>query len=243
MSRIRLVAIIGYACIGLVALYIAWLAPLIASKATPYERYFSTAVTCYTQNDYPCAQEQFALAVWNADTPSQRSPALFNLANTHFFMGEYTQAKILFHEAKLEGANPEAVKFNLAFAESLEASMKQLIRDIQKSDEKSQWRAESRALPDDLFDQLAEGILFEFSASNPQSPTHSADTLKTMIKASLAQAVYNRLPDAGARRWIPSLSYDALNSSDLMSRVMRLELGLPNTTDPIPAVAQGHRAW
>ena len=243
MDSLKRTALFGYSLLLLLFILIHWVVPSLL-EPSQYETEFQQAETCYRQQDWECAQFNFAAAVWSAEYPIDRGVALFNLANTHFYRGEYTQAKLLFQEAEEQGVDAQKIAVNLAFARSLEATMKQLLADIQKSAEKAEWHNASGNLPIDLLDQVAEGVYLEVSQELPNPLINlSADQVKPLLMASVSQHLESQGEQAYQPRWIRTDSTGTATTAELMSRLMRLEVGLPNSTEPTPVTVEGERPW
>lgn len=243
MVSLKRTALFGYSLLLSLTVLTQWVIPNY-SEPSKYETQFQQAEACYRQQDWDCAQSNFAAAVWSSESDSDRGIALFNLANTHFYRGEYTQAKLLFQEAEAFGIDPQKIAINLAFARSLEASMKQLLLDIQKSAEKADWHNASGNLPIDLLDQVAEGVYLGVRQDFPENILNlSADQIKPMLMGSIDQHLSSQSEQAYQPRWIKTESNGAGTTAELISRVMRFELALPNTTDPTPVIVEGERPW
>lgn len=243
MTNFKRTLLLGYSVILLLATLAYWVVPLF-SEPSKYESQFKQAEACYRQQDWGCAQINFAAAVWSSESEKDRGVALFNLANTHFYRGEYTQARLLFEEAEAFGIDAQKVAVNLSFARSLEASMKQLLADIQKSADKADWHNASGNLPIDLLDQVAEGVYLGVNQELPANLINlSADQVKPLLLASIEQHLSHQDEFAYQPRWIRTGSAEAGTTAELMSRIMRLELGLPNTIDPAPVTLEGEQPW
>ena len=243
MISLKQVATFGYGLIVLLLILTQWVIPQWVEPAK-YETQFQQAEACYRQQDWECAQLNFAAAVWSSESDVDRGVALFNLANTHFYLGEYTQAKILFQEAEGYGVDAQKIAVNLSFARSLEASMKQLLLDIQKSADKADWHNASGNLPIDLLDQVAEGVYLSVNQDLPANILNlSADQVKPLLMASIDQHLSNQVESAYQPRWVRTDSTGPGTTAELMSRLMRLELELPNTIDPTPIAVEGERPW
>ncbi len=212
-----------------------------------YAARFGEGVACYRLKDYACAQNNFASAAWQATDRLQRGTAIFNLANSHFFSGNLKQATILYREAGLLGVNEVQVRINLSFAESLAKSVEQHIQNLRKIKASAEWRSQASELPENLVEQLADGIYLEppeevaiiLKALSPQQA-------KELLTASI-QSMSN--PNAGSSaqyepRWIQSeTSAQAGSTADLLNILMSMEIGLPNAGVHEPYRIEGQRPW
>lgn len=243
MVSLKRAALFGYGLLLLLVMLTYWVVPQF-DELSKYESQFQQAEACYRQQDWECAQLNFAAAVWSSESNIDRGIALFNLANTHFFRGEYTQAKLLYQEAEEFGVDAQKIAVNLSFARSLEASMKQLLLDIQKSADKADWHNASGNLPIDLLDQVAEGVYLGVSQELPENILNlSADQVKPLLMASIDQHLGRQSELEYQPRWIRTDSTGSGTTAELLSRVMRLELDLPNSIDPTPIKVEGERPW
>ena len=243
MVSLKRIALMGYSLLLLLAMLIHWVVPQFV-EPSKYETQFQQAEACYRQQDWDCAQLNFAAAVGASQSNVDRGIALFNLANTHFFRGEYLQARLLFEEAEEFGVDPQKISINLSFARALEASMKQLLADIQKSADKADWHNASGNLPVDLLDQVAEGVYLGVSSEFLTGLSNlSADQVKPLLVASIEQNLDRQTEQSYQPRWVRTNSTGSATSAELMSRIMRFELGLPNTLDPAPVTVEGERPW
>ena len=122
--------------------------------------------------------------------------------------------------------------------------MKQLLLDIQKSADKAYWHNASGNLPIDLLDQVAEGVYLGVSQELPENILNlSADQVKPLLMASIDQHLGRQSELEYQPRWIRTESTDSGTTAELLSRVMRLELDLPNSIDPTPIKVEGERPW
>jgi len=243
MGSLKKIALMGYSLILLLTMLVYWVAPQF-KEPSKYETQFQQAEACYRQQDWECAQLNFAAAVWSSESDIDRGIALFNLANTHFYRGEYLQASLLFEEAEEFGVDPQKVAVNISFARSLELSMKQLLADIEKSADKADWHNASGNLPIDLLDQVAEGVYLEVRQELPVGLFNlSADQVKPLLMASIEQNLDRQVEQTFQPRWVRTNSIGPGTTAELMSRVMRFELGLPNTLDPTPVPVEGESPW
>lgn len=219
----------------------------IAAAQTPYLEAFGAGVTCYRQQDFACAQSYFAAAAWEAQSPIERGPALFNLGNAHFFDADFKQAAILFREAGLNGVDPDLVSINLSFAQSLADSMQKELEDLRKSAFKAQWRSQASELPDELTERLASGIYLTREAqSQPALAAMTPQQLEQLINASIErlQAAVSGEEASYQQRWIQRQpSEEPGSTAQLLNRLLPLELGLPNRETPSAIELEGQRPW
>lgn len=211
---------------------------------TSYLTAFEAGASCYRQQDFICAQKLFATAAWEANSEQERGPALFNLANTHFFNAEFKQAAILYREAGLTGVDKELVETNLSFATSLADSMQREVEALEKSAFKAQWRAEASELPDELVERLANGIYFSDQSSSARQAL-SAQQLEQLVSASVERFNASLGGDSSyQQRWVQRpLTEEPGSTAQLLNRLLPLELGLPNRLNPAPVELEGQRPW
>lgn len=212
-----------------------------------YDARYGEGIACYRLKDYTCARDAFSLAAWQADTTIKRAHAVFNLANTHFFNGNFKQAIVLFKEAAVLGIDESKVKLNLEFAESLALSVEKHLQGIKKSEEKAEWRAHARNLPENFLERIANSIYLS-RPENHEITLHtlSAQEIKQVLSANI-QSFSGKARDEGTNqraRWVKS-SKSALpgTTAALMNVLMQMEIGLPVGGESEPYRIKEHRPW
>ena len=95
----------------------------IYSVYTGYRARMGEGSSAYQMKDYKRAITQFTQAFLVAGADSQRSNALYNLANSFFYIEDYLSAKQVYEDTLKYQPHPQA-KANLAFVVSLLASIK-----------------------------------------------------------------------------------------------------------------------
>lgn len=84
-----------------------------------FQQHFGKGIAYYLQNKLYAAQTEFSQAVVQANDDKQRVKALFNLANTHFHLGDYEMAIQLYQNTLLYKPDFQSAKNNLTLAETL----------------------------------------------------------------------------------------------------------------------------
>ncbi len=212
-----------------------------------YTVLFNEATSCYRTADYPCALQLFSEAAWQAPNDQLRGRAAFNLANSHFYLGDYWQAAVLFAEAGQLGVPVDLVQRNQSFADSLAAAVDRRLADIAETERRAEWRSAARALPEDMDDRLAEGIYLSQPDQRPLTLVGlSAEQLNLLIDQGI-----HRLHGAGgdrqltytSRSWIESPQHrNPENTAGLFKQLLPMEIGLPMTPEK-PYRLQEQRPW
>lgn len=211
-----------------------------------YHDYFAQGVDCYREKDYACAQQSFSRAAWLATDEALRGRAVFNLGNSHFRLGDYEQASVLFQDAELLGIDKRKTQLNREFADSLAAAVQRRLADIAKTKQRAQWRASAHKLPEGLEDRMVEGI----NLSQVES--------KKMVFANLSKSQQNALVVHGIKRlqstsktsqsssrnfWVLSAQDDLpQQTAGLFNSLMAIESGLHYVPDE-PVQIKGQRPW
>jgi Ca-activated chloride channel family protein len=216
----------------------------LAAAREGYDARFAEGVACYRLEDYPCALQAFARAAWMAPDDTARGRAVFNLGNTHFRLGDYPQASVLFAEAGMLGVSPEDAALNRSFADSLAAAVERQLADIAETQRRAEYRAAAQDLPDELRDRLAEGItLTDALRRQPAFATLSADALRAMVARGVTRAVVGADGRGAGRHWVKtSESMAALGTAGLFNRLLPVETGIVSSADA-PYAIEGQRPW
>lgn len=218
----------------------------LAAQHNGYTARFAEGIACYRLADYHCAADAFARAAWNAANPDDQGRAVFNLANTHFKLGDYEQAAVLFRDAGLLGVDVEKVSLNKAYADSLAASMRQYRKDIAETQRRAELRAAAGQIPDGFEDRLADGI----ELAKQQNTHHVLRHLSQKQYQALIVRGIQHAGNSGAdtptykgQAWIKSAqNSSADNTAALFNRLMPMEAGLATPPNE-PLLMQGQRAW
>jgi Ca-activated chloride channel family protein len=217
----------------------------LAAAREGYDARFAEGVACYRLEDYPCALQAFARAAWMAPDDTARGRAVFNLGNTHFRLGDYPQASVLFAEAGMLGISPADAALNRSFADSLAAAVERQLADIAETQRRAEYRAAAQDLPDELRDRLAEGItLSDALQRQPAFATLSADALRAMVARGVTRAVAGADGRGAGRHWVKtSESKAALGTAGLFNRLLPIETGIPSSSSNEPFAIEGQRPW
>jgi len=205
---------------------------------------FSRATACYRAGDYACAEQGFGAAAWLASDQKQRAIAVFNLANSYFFLADYDQAAVLYRDAELLGIAPELVAINRSYAESMQNSIRKQLDLIRQSFARAQWKAalNGEAVP----------TLQDFVSNDERLLVMDGEiTGETFYRAS-QQAIKNEIltalgfnPDSADRspaRWIETERVLPRTTAGMLSRLFEMELGIPLTSGQ-PQLVEGKRKW
>lgn len=217
----------------------------LAAQRDGYDARFAEGVACYRLEDYPCALQAFARAAWQAPDDEARGRAAFNLGNTHFRLGDYAQASVLFAEAGMLDIAAQDAALNRSFADSLAAAVERQLADIAETQRRAEYRAAARDMPDALRDRLAEGItLFDALRRQPAFATLSADALRAMVAQGITRAVGGAEGRGAGRHWVKtSESKAALGTAGLFNQLLPIETGIPSGITNEPYAIEGQRPW
>ncbi|MCB1787052.1 MAG: VWA domain-containing protein [Chromatiaceae bacterium] len=216
----------------------------LAAAQEGYDARFAEGVACYRLEDFPCALQAFARAAWLAPDSAARGRAAFNLGNTHFRLGDYAQASVLFADAGTLGVSPEDAALNRSFADSLAAAVERQLADIADTQRRAAYRAAAQDLPDELRDRLAEGItLSDALRRQPAFATLSADALQVLVAQGITRSVVGGDGSGGRRHWVQANASEAmLGTAGLFNRLLPIETGIVSTADA-PYAIEGQRPW
>lgn len=211
-----------------------------------YQMNFAEGVDCYRQKDYACAMQSFARAAWSSEDELLRGRAVFNLGNSHFRLGDYEQASILFRDAELLGIDSRMTRLNREFADSLAKAVQRRLADIEKSLQKAQWRASARQFPEELADLIADGI----SLSRPASKTTRFANLSVREQNALILQGIKRVYGERKKATYPDRNFWVFSTQDeppqqtaaLFNSLMAYEVGFHHVPDE-PMAIKGHRPW
>lgn len=216
----------------------------LAAARKGYDARFAEGVACYRLEDYPCALQAFARAAWVAPDDMARGRAVFNLGNSHFRLGDYPQASVLFGEAGMLGVSPQDAALNRSFADSLAAAVERQLADIAETQRRAAYRAAAQDLPDELRDRLAEGItLSDARRRQPAFATLSTEALRAMVARGITRAIDGDDGRGAGRHWVKtSASKAALSTAGLFNQLLPIETGIVSSADA-PYAIEGHRPW
>ncbi len=216
------------------------------SSHDKYFEYFSEGVNCYQMKDYACAQQSFASAAWSTENKERRGKAVFNLANTHFKLGDYEQASILFQDAASLGVPESKTRINQSFADSLAKSIRRHFADIARTMQRADWLSSAHKLPEDFDGRIAEGIYLQ-----------QMDKTKTIL-SGLMPSEQQLLIERGIKRiqsidktktlsasgvWVSAKQgHVPQQTSGLFNRLMSIEAGLHYVPDEAIEI-EGSRTW
>jgi Ca-activated chloride channel homolog len=213
-----------------------------------YHARFAEGIACYRQNNYNCALQAFSRASWLASGKHQRGRAVFNLANTHFKLGDYEQASVLFKDAEQLGVASSKTQLNQEFADSLADSIRRQFADIKRTEERIKWMqsVQIHSKMQDLDDRIAEGI--NFSRPKKQATdllSFSSNEQNRLISRGLhrLQNSEHSIKSAQKKLWFESSEKTrAESTAELFNRLMPMEIGIPYLPDE-PLQIAGQRVW
>ena len=206
---------------------------------------FAEGVACYRLADYPCALQAFAAAAWQAPDDTARGRAAFNLGNTHFRLGDFEEASVLFAEAEALGVPSELTAINREFADSLAATVRRYLADVVEAQRRADWRAAAREMPEAMLDRVAEGIrLSDRFGGSPALATLSADELRALVMRGIERDKADpAAARASGRHWVKSSATTTPEgTAGLFNRLLPMEVGIL-TVPGEPYRIEGSRPW
>ncbi len=215
------------------------------SQIDTVDAIFGEASACYRVKDYDCAQRAFASVAWLSADNNIRAKAIFNLANSYFFSGDYDQAIVLYRDAELQGIDPALIAVNMSYAESMQAAMQKHFRQLRQSYQRALWKA---AAAGEKVPTLTE---FLFSNENYLAVQVGGDSLQQTykiadhkIKSEIMQqfGLENHTEKTVAGRWIETERVLPQSSAAMINRLFEMELGI-NAPLRQPQVVEGKRKW
>ena len=221
----------------------AALVPL--NRANTVSANFAEATVCYRAQDYQCAQQGFAAAAWLATDQQQRAVAVFNLANSYFFLGDYDQAAVLYRDAELLGIAPELIAINLSYAESMQHSIQKQLDLVRQNFARAQWKA---ALNAETVPTLQEFLSNDDNLMVTQSESASKQNFyrvpTEMINNEILSALgFSRTATGtAATRWIETERVLPRTTAGMLNRLFEMELQIPLSVAQ-PQLVEGKRKW
>jgi tetratricopeptide (TPR) repeat protein len=216
-----------------------------------YDALFAQGVACYRLKEFNCAQYAFSRAAWQTSKKDQRARAIFNLANTHFKLGDYEQASVLFKNAQQLGIAKQKTQLNKEFADDLSAAVKHRLLDIKKSLDKADWLAavqnKSLETTDTHFsNRVSDGIYLSDQQEKQLNYRYLSDQDEQVL---IARGIY-RLQNSNTERntsnknsWFQSSkNKQTMNMADLFNRLMAMEAGIPYFPEQALTI-EGQRSW
>ncbi|MCU7939255.1 MAG: VWA domain-containing protein [gamma proteobacterium symbiont of Bathyaustriella thionipta] len=219
---------------------------LLSEKNNRYEARFSEGVACYRLKEYACALQAFSNAAWRASNDILRGRAVFNLANTHYRLGDYEQASVLFKDAELLGVAQRKTQINREFSDVLAASVQRRIAEIAKNRQRAQWREAARKLPEFIDELIADSTHSSQSLTNMRlfsqlSVSQQNALIAQGIKRKQARHKNNRL--LSEEFWVKSKQNNLpQQTAALFNSLMPIEIGIHYVPEK-PIAVKGQRLW
>ena len=223
--------------------------PLHASEVDELQNLFAKGSACYKQKDFSCARQAFSEAAWRAQNPQQRARAVFNLANSYFFIGDYDQAAVLYRDAEQLGLDPALTRINLNYASSMQAAMQRHRQDIQKTLQRAQWRAAATGQPAPELSELL-GVEIERLKQAGEDPSQRmyqppAALLQQQLNGLLLDGqlgLSGMTTRPGSGHWIQTEAVLPQSTAAMMNRLFEMELEIMAPLNR-PQQIEGKRPW
>ena len=209
---------------------------------------FARGAACYRLKDYNCAQQVFSRLAWHLKDKILQAQAVFNLANSYFYLGDYEQAEVLYRDAARRGISADKTAVNIDFARSLAQAIRETIKDIEITQRRAEWRAASSRLTDKFTDKVADGIFlpsFEKLRNNPVFRQLSVQQQQKLLKQGIKFQLYKgtALSPDNENFWVLSRQdVSPESTAQLFNQLMAYETGLHYVPDK-PLDSEGQRSW
>ncbi|MBT3203631.1 MAG: VWA domain-containing protein [Gammaproteobacteria bacterium] len=221
-------------------------ASILFSQLDTVESYFGEGIACYRLKDYGCSKQAFSSAAWSTSNSDIRAKAVFNLANSYFFDGDYDQAVTLYRDAELLGIESELIALNMSYAKSMQAAIQRHIKHIKQSYKRALWKA---ATTGKRAPSLSEFVINNDDFSLLDTELNSQQSLYQppieRIQFELMQKLgLNKESNSGltAGRWIETDRVLPQSTAKMLNRLFEMELGI-NGTVKQPRIVEGKRKW
>lgn len=203
---------------------------------------FGEGIACYRQADFHCATTAFSKAAWQTSSTKIRANAVFNLANSYFYLGQYDQASVLYADAKHLGFNPKIAEKNLDFSNTMQQAVLKRVNEIKEIFRRAKWRA---SLAGDR-PPLLEDII---SQQNNLTLSKDKSPQTFILRSAFAEQVQKQLgikidTQIGnqATQWIKTERVAPESTAQLLKRLFEMELDIPAPLKQ-PQVIEGKRTW
>ncbi len=209
---------------------------------------FARGVACYRLKDYNCAQQVFSRLAWHLKDKILQAQAVFNLANSYFYLGDYEQAEVLYQDAARRGIATDKTAVNTEFARSLAQAIRETIKDIEITQQRAEWRAATSQLTEKFTDKVADGIFlpsFEKLRNNPVFRQLSVQQQQNLLKQGIKFQLYKGSSPSMENEnfWVlSSQDVQPESTAELFNQLMAYETGLHYVPDK-PLDSEGQRSW
>ncbi len=209
---------------------------------------FARGVACYRLKDYNCAQQVFSRLAWHLKDKSLQAQAVFNLANSYFYLGDYEQAEVLYQDAARRDIATDKTAVNIEFAHSLAKAIRETIKDVEITQQRAQWRAATSQLTEKFTDKVADGIFlpsFEKLRNNPVFRQLSVQQQQNLLKQGIKFQLYKGSSSSleNENFWVLSRQdVQPESTAQLFNQLMAYETGLHFVPDK-PLDSEGQRSW
>ena len=205
---------------------------------------FAEATACYRAGDYVCARQGFSTAAWLSSDQKQRALAVFNLANSYFFLADYDQAEVLYRDAELLGIAPELVAINKSYAQSMQNSIQKQLDLIRQNFARAQWKAalngETVPTLKDFLSNDESLLVMDGSMTRETFYRASEQAIKNEILSALGFS--SEVVERASAQWIETERVLPRTTAGMLNRLFEMELEIPLSTGQ-PRLIEGKRKW
>jgi tetratricopeptide (TPR) repeat protein len=205
---------------------------------------FGKGTACYRLQDYKCATAAFSAAAWQAPNDELKARAIFNLANSYFFLGDYDQAAVLYRDAELAGIDSRITELNLDYASSMQGALQRHIKDIRETLRRAQWRAAAGDMPPQLKDLLANGRNLSVRNHIAGNRQQMFQAYKKIFQQQLTHllGIDQQATSSSSRPWVKTEKVLPQSTAAMMNRLFEMELGIMAPLQQ-PQAISGKRRW
>lgn len=215
------------------------------SELSSPESFFGEGMACYRIQNFSCAQRSFAAAAWAFSDSNKRAIAIFNLANSFFFAGDYDQAIVLYRDAKILGIDTDMIDINMSYAVSMQSARQRHIQHLKQNFNRALWKA---AAAGEKVSTLTE---FMSNNENYLPDEDGGESVQTLYQASQHAFQSNIIQQLGmtnkqtqqvAGKWIETERILPQSTAKMLNRLFEMELGI-NVSLSQPKLVEGKRKW
>lgn len=229
-------------------------------QAKGYTAFLGTGNALYRQNNYVQAIQPYTRAVLTALSDKQRAIAIYNLANTYYKLGDYSESIHLYRDALKYNRHFEKARVNLVYAKAIDSKVKKALALRQGKTTASRPGNGPRSA------QIETGV--DVGTSKLKLADDDPDKNNIIYNITLDNKTINQLIERGIKHSIVSstkidkqsaytqwqydytttdmiellVKQEKLDSFKLWKRLFEIEEGFPAPVES-PAVKPGVKPW
>lgn len=210
-------------------------------KINSFSGYYGKGISCYRLKDFKCAQQAFSKSAWLAKTDLDRAQAVFNLANSHFYLTDYLQASVLYQDAINLGFDQQKALNNKIFTLSIITAIQRQIKDIKETFRRAKFKAAATGNP---APNLQNMLSAQRSLLKPKGDSETEATFqkRQLIQQGLSRLLNDNSNNSTTSQWIKTDQIKAQSGTLMLKRLFELELGIPASLKQAQKIA-GEQKW